>query len=435
MAYQMSLLDVETGDTFDLQLSIINEGAIITQGYVPPSPSVSAQTLQPHSPTAMPGRHEATRSYLTESMPLVIQGRDTEQVQEIARDLEWFCERANVGKEVYLRRVDLVTSSQTLRSRILVGELALDQGSEFQLHAGHPRVQFRLQLTRDAWWEGAEVRLRLASSNSGNGSNTLSVSSRGRAFIRTTVPGVLATPLEMRWQRLSSTVNQPAMLSSMLLDPPTTTVANSITVASSSFTVGTTITDGPKSTGQTYTPGKAEWYRVIAAPATSSALAADSTLHDSAMIRAVGGFISIGDEDWLGEWSAFGKLFGQSQRYTDLGTLYIARTMHFFIQGVSNTGASVTLPPIDLVFIPTHSFRSWTACQITAGQEMVDVQNPYIDAGSSVVLPLESVDGEQLTVHPGGGHQIDVIFQDRSAGSESGQYRLSAYCRPRYLTI
>ena len=155
MAYQMSLHDVETGDTFDLQLSTINEGAIITQGYVPPSPSVNAQTLQPHSPTAMPGRHEATRSYLTESMPLVIQGRDTEHVQEIARDIEWFCERANTGKEVYLRRADLVTSTTILRSRILVGELALDQGSEFQLHAGHPRVQFRLQLTRDAWWEGA----------------------------------------------------------------------------------------------------------------------------------------------------------------------------------------------------------------------------------------------------------------------------------------
>ena len=72
--YQMSLLDVETGDTFDLVLGIFNEGVIVTQGYVPPTPRVEAQTLQPHSPTAMPGRHEATRSYLTESMPLVIRG-------------------------------------------------------------------------------------------------------------------------------------------------------------------------------------------------------------------------------------------------------------------------------------------------------------------------------------------------------------------------
>ena len=257
MAYQMSLLDVETGDTFDLQLSTINEGAIITQGYVPPSPSVSAQTLQPHSPTAMPGRHEATRSYLTESMPLVIQGRDTEQVQEIARDLEWFCERANIGKEVYLRRVDLVTSSQILHSRILVGELALDRESEFQLHAGHPRVQFRLQLTRDAWWEGERVRLRLGASNSGSGSNTINVSSRGRAFIRSTIPGVLATPLELRWQRLSSTANQPAMLAASLTNPPATNVANSITVASSSFSVGTTITTGAQSAGQSFAPVKA----------------------------------------------------------------------------------------------------------------------------------------------------------------------------------
>ena len=153
------------------------------------------------------------------------------------------------------------------------------------------------------------------------------------------------------------------------------------------------------------------------------------------MIRAVGGFISIGDEDWLGEWNAFGKLFGQSQRYTDLGTLYIARRMFFFVQAVSNTGASVTLPALDLIFMPTHSFRSWSACQITAGQEMVDVQNPYIDAGSNVVLPLESVDGEQLIVNPGEEHQITTIFQDRDAGNESGQYQLSAYCRPRYLTI
>ena len=63
------------------------------------------------------------------------------------------------------------------------------------------------------------------------------------------------------------------------------------------------------------------------------------------------------------------------------------------------------------------------------------MQNPYIDAGNNVVLPLESVDGEPLTVHPGDGHQIDVIFQDRNAGTEGGQYQLSAYCRPRYLTI
>ena len=48
---------------------------------------------------------------------------------------------------------------------------------------------------------------------------------------------------------------------------------------------------------------------------------------------------------------------GSRQRYTDLGTLYIARAMHFFLQGVSNTGASVTLPPLGLIFIPTHSFR------------------------------------------------------------------------------
>ena len=366
---------------------------------------------------------------------MVIQGQDTEQVQEIARDIEWFCERANAGKEVYLRRADIINTSTTLRSRILVGELSLDQGSEFQLHAGHPRVQFRLQLTRDAWWEGERTRLNLSSSNSGNGSNTLSVSSRGRAFIRSDIPGVLATPLELHWQRLSSTVNQPAMLSSLLIDPPTGSVANSITVSSSSFIVGTVVTDGQKLTSQTYTPGKPEWYRIIGTPASSSSLAADSTLHDSAMIRAVGGFISIGDQDWLGEWSAFGKLFGQSQRYTDLGSLYIERPMRFFIQGVSNTGASVTLPPIDLVFIPTHSFRAWTACRITSGQEMVDVINPHIDAGNNVILPLESVDGEQLVVHPGNGHQIDVIFQDRSAGSESGQYRLSAFCRPRYLTI
>ena len=433
--YQMSLLDVETGDTFDLVIGTFNEGVIVTQGYVPPTPRVEAQTLQPHSPTAMPGRHEATRSYLTESMPLVIRGQNIAKVQELARDIEWFCERANSGNDVYLMRADLTAIATTLRSRILIGELSLSPDSEFQIHSGNPHVQFNLQLTRDAWWEGDRERLRLAGSNSGNGSNTLSVSSRGRAFIRSGVPGVLATPLELHWQRLSSTASQPAMLSSLLLNPPTTSVANSITVTNSSFTVSTTITDGPQSSGQTYTPGKSEWYRVIAAPATSSTLAADSTLHDSAMIRAVGGFISIGDEDWLGEWSTFGKLFGQSQRYTDLGTLYIERAMHFFIQGVSNTGASVTLPPLDLVFIPTHSFRAWTACQITAGQEMVDVPNPYIDAGNNVVLPLESVDGDQLTVHPGDGHQIDVVFQDRSTGSESGQYQISAYCRPRYLTI
>ena len=433
--YQMSLLDVETGDTFDLVLGIFNEGVIVTQGYVPPTPRVEAQTLQPHSPTAMPGRHEATRSYLTESMPLVIRGQDIAKVQELARDIEWFCERANSGYDVYLIRADLTVAATTLRSRILIGELSLAQDSEFQIHSGNPHVQFSLQLTRDAWWEGDRIRLQLASSNSGNGSNTITLSSRGRAFIRSGVPGVLATPLELRWQRLSSTVNQPAMINSLLLAPPTTTTANSIIVASSSFTVSTTITDGPQSSGQTFTPGKPEWYRVIAAPATSSALTADSTLHDSAMIRAVGGFIAIGDEDWLGEWQTFGKLFGQPQRFTDLGTLYIARPMHFFLQGVSNIGSSVSLPPMDLIFIPTHSFRSWTACQITAGQEMVDVQNPYIDAGNNVVLPLESVDGEQLTVHPGDGHQIDVLFQDRDAGSENGQYQLSAYCRPRYLTI
>ena len=173
--YQMSLLDVETGDTFDLVLGIFNEGVIVTQGYVPPTPQVNAQTLQPHSPTAMPGRHEATRSYLTEEIPLVIRGMDIAKVQELARDLEWFCERANSGYEVYLQRQDVITTTTTLRSRILVGELSLSTDSEFQLKSGHAHVQFFLKLTRDAWWEGARTRLQLSTTNSGNGSNTVQI--------------------------------------------------------------------------------------------------------------------------------------------------------------------------------------------------------------------------------------------------------------------
>ena len=54
--------------------------------------------------------------------------------------------------------------------------------------------------------------------------------------------------------------------------------------------------------------------------------------------------------------------------------------------------------------------------------------NPYIDAGNNVVLPLESVDGDQLTVHPGeSGIRSDVIFQDRSTGSEE---RSVSICLP-----
>ena len=73
--------------------------------------------------------------------------------------------------------------------------------------------------------------------------------------------------------------------------------------------------------------------------------------------------------DWMGEWNTFGKLFGQSQRYTDLGTLYIEREMYFFMQGVSNTGVDVVLPAINLVFIPTSSFRAWGACKIDSGAD------------------------------------------------------------------
>ena len=432
--YQMSLLDVETGDTFDLVLGIFNEGVIVTQGYVPPTPQVNAQTLQPHSPTAMPGRHEATRSYLTEEIPLVIRGMDIAKVQELARDLEWFCERANSGYEVYLQRQDVITTTTTLRSRILVGELSLGTDSEFQLKSGHPHVQFFLKLTRDAWWEGARTRLQLSTTNSGNGSNTVRLSSRESAFIRTTVPGVLSTPLELRWQRVSTTVNLPAMTFAMLINPPATAVTHSVTITSSTVSVSNSITDIAKTTNHIFTPGSPGWYRVIAAPVSSTNLPADDTLHDALMLRAVGGFLAAGDEDWIGEWNTLGKQFGQSQRYTDLGTLYIQRTMYFFLQAVANS-ATVTMPAIDLIFIPTNSFRAWSACLISAGQAMIDLPEAYIDAGSDVVLPLETLDGAPLLVNPGEGHQILTIFQDRDTGGEGGQYQLSAFCRPRYLTI
>ena len=66
---------------------------------------------------------------------------------------------------------------------------------------------------------------------------------------------------------------------------------------------------------------------------------------------------------------------------------------------------------------------------------MIDLPEAYIDAGSDVVLPLETLDGAPLLVNPGEGHQILTIFQDRDTGGEGGQYQLSAFCRPRYLTI
>ena len=73
------------------------------------------------------------------------------------------------------------------------------------------------------------------------------------------------------------------------------------------------------------------------------------------MLRAVGGFLAAGDEDWIGEWNTLGKQFGQSQRYTDLGTLYIQRTMYFFLQAVANS-ATVTMPAIDLGFHSDQQF-------------------------------------------------------------------------------
>ena len=85
--------------------------------------------------------------------------------------------------------------------------------------------------------------------------------------------------------------------------------------------------------------------------------------------------------------------------------------------------------------MPTEGYRSWSACRIETGEEMIDVTNPYIDAGSDVVLPLESVDGEQLMVQPNESHQIISVWQSRDIGTEEGRYDLSAYCRPRYLTI
>ena len=228
MAYQMSLLDTETGDTLDLNLSTLNEGVIVTQGYVPPTPRVEAQTLQPHSPTAMPGRHEATRSFLTEQLPLVIHGADMEKVQEIARDIEWFCERANTGYEVYFQRQDVITTTTILRSRILIGELSLSPDSEFQIRSGNPHVQFFLKLTRDAWWEGEQVTLNLSSSNSGNGAAVLRMSSRGSAYIRSSVPGVLSTPLELHWERVGADVDLPHMVTSSLVNAPTTAVTHSV---------------------------------------------------------------------------------------------------------------------------------------------------------------------------------------------------------------
>ena len=165
MAYAISLLDDDTGDTLDLHHTVTEQRIQVVTAWAPAGPEVRAQTLQPFSIVEAPAVQERTRNLEAEVMPLVLTGDTVADVQEAAHDLETFLERANAGGRVYLCIMDVGSSGEKYRSRVVVGQLELTGESEFELNdrgGGGVRVEFDLRLTRVPWWEGDRRQLQLA---------------------------------------------------------------------------------------------------------------------------------------------------------------------------------------------------------------------------------------------------------------------------------
>ena len=162
------------------------------------------KTLQPFSIVETPGVQERTRDLEAERIPLVLSGDTVADVQETAHELETFLERANAGGRVYLCLMDVGSSGEKFRSRIVVGQLELSGESEFELNdrsSGGVLVEFMMHLTRVPWWEGDRRQLQLAI-GSGTAADSVTVSSRDLVLISDEILGSTPAPLELRIERL-----------------------------------------------------------------------------------------------------------------------------------------------------------------------------------------------------------------------------------------
>ena len=420
MTLQLRLYD-DDGNQAPLPVGVLG-GPV--GGWSLQSAPVRAQSLMPYAVHDGPAVHERTRDLVSETVEVWIPKQASSyDLRDKVQAIETLLEKANRGGEVWVEYNTGEASDNLWRSPLMAGGLAW--GPDMRLRWRNWEAHVRVQYSREPWWQGDSRTAQLASGSTLANANAPTVGQAGRVTARASnAAGVLPAPFKLTWTLPNTSVEDLRVYATQKHDASNSS-AGLYTVASSIARTNLTAKTQSQILAAAMPSGTSGWRRVLV-EATGAAALRNADRDAALWLRAGQG--TAADLVERGAWTRAGYYEGRASRFSDLGTLYLARS-HVYIMAYAN--GALQSSPMRVHLLPTDGYRSYHVAGASPASGAL-----FDDGGelSGTAAGAGMADGEPLLLTPGRASELFVLMED-GAGDSPDDMTLAAAYRPRRLSI